>query len=177
MSEFTNPAYGVRATSEAYVKALLALLADRDPIDVLRDTPVTLRRRIENLSPEELQRPERPGKWSAAEVVQHLADSDLVWAYRLRMVLAQERPELSGYDQDRWARRFRYGDRPVTQAIDQFVFLRTMNLGLIEDLQPDDLVRVAVHRERGEESVALMLRLYAGHDLVHLNQLDRILAG
>jgi hypothetical protein len=108
------------------------------------------------------------------QVVQHLADSDLVWGYRVRLVLAQDRPPLTGYDQDLWSERLHYDKLPIDEALDRFAVLRRSNLRLLANAKPDDLQRVGVHAERGEESVSLMVRLYAGHDLLHLRQLARI---
>jgi hypothetical protein len=108
------------------------------------------------------------------QVMQHLADSELVWGYRLRLVLSQDRPELKGYDQDLWADRLRYHEADAARAVDEFGMLRRANLRLLQSASAADFKRVGVHAERGEESVAHMVRLYAGHDLLHLNQLDRI---
>jgi hypothetical protein len=90
------------------------------------------------------------------------------------MVLAQDRPTLTGYDQDRWADRLRYDQAPVETALEDFRVLRRSNLYLIAGAPPVDLARIGVHAERGEESVAHMIRLYAGHDLLHLAQLARM---
>ena len=108
------------------------------------------------------------------EVIQHLADSDLVWAYRLRMVLAHEEPELGGYNQDLWANRLGYADVSVADAIEQLTVLRSANLRLLRTVPPAALLRAGIHLERGRETLDHMLRLYAGHDLVHVRQLERI---
>ncbi len=107
-------------------------------------------------------------------MVQRLADSELVWGYRLRMVLAHDRPQLIGYDQDCWAERLQYDWADATQAMRDFAVLRTGNLRLLKGVSPADLNRVGVHAERGEESLGHMVRLYAGHDLLHLRQIERI---
>jgi uncharacterized damage-inducible protein DinB len=176
MSVFTNPASSSAEQAAAYIAAVLDLLGDRDPMDVLERTPAALARAIGGLSAAQLREPEAPGRWSHTHVLRHLADSELVWGYRLRMVLAQDRPRLTGYNQDLWAERLRYEDDDVRQAIDDFAALRRANLRLLERLSPADLERVGVHAERGEESVEHMMRLYAGHDLLHLRQLERIRA-
>jgi hypothetical protein len=119
-------------------------------------------------------RPESPGKWSIRDVIAHLADSELVGSFRLRMILAQERPPLAGYDQDLWADRLRYREVVLRDALDQFLTLRRSNLRLWRNLTTADLARVGVHGERGEESLERLRKLYAAHDLLHLNQLDRI---
>jgi uncharacterized damage-inducible protein DinB len=174
MSVFSNPASSAPEAAQQYVAAVLNLLADRDPMAVLAETASSLRRTLTGLSPDAVRRPEAPGKWSIGEVLAHLADSELVWGYRLRMVLAQERPALAGYDQDLWAERFRYRESDPAEAIERFAVLRRANLRLLERASAADLQRVAVHAERGEESVAHMVRLYAGHDVLHLSQIERI---
>jgi hypothetical protein len=174
MSVFTNPAGGAIEHARAYVAAILDLLGDQDPLTVLRATPAALDK-VVSLTPRDvLARPEAPGKWSMTQVLAHLADSDLVWGWRLRLVLAQDRPPLTGYDQDAWAARLGYAESDPRDSVAMFSILRKSNLRLIGRANPDDMQRVGVHVERGEESLAHHLKLYAGHDILHLNQLERI---
>lgn len=175
MSVFTNPASGAAEQARAYVAAILELLGDRDPNDVLRSTVGAIKRIVDGLSLDQLTELEALGKWSMRHVIQHLADSDLVWGFRLRMVLAHDRPTLAGYDQDLWADRLGYTVADPHQALRDFEYLRSLNLRLLSRLSDGDLDRVSVHEERGEESVRHMIRLYAGHDLLHLRQINRIL--
>jgi uncharacterized damage-inducible protein DinB len=174
MSVFTNSASRSIQQAHAYTAAILDLLGTRDPMDVLPRTPGAIRAAIAGVSDAQLSQPESAGKWSLRHVVQHLADSDLVWGYRVRLVLAQERPPLTGYDQDLWSERLHYERAPMDEALEQFAVVRRSNLRLIGDAAPADLERVGVHAERGEESVRHMIRMYAGHDLLHLRQLARI---
>ena len=176
MSIFSNPASSTPTDIAAYVTALLELLGDNDPLVILRQTPVTLLRFLDTVPAHIVPSPEAPGKWSIREVVQHLADSELVGGFRLRMVLAHDRPPLMGYDQDLWASRLHYRDIEVRDAFEQFAALRRANLRIWQHLSHMDLVRVGIHSERGEESLEHMRRLYAGHDLLHLRQLERIRA-
>jgi len=90
------------------------------------------------------------------------------------MVLAHDRPAITGYDQDLWATRLRYEDADPRQAIQDFTVLRQANLRLLARVSDGDLTRVGIHAERGEESVAHLIRLYAGHDILHLQQIARI---
>ena len=174
MSVFTNPASSAGDQAKAYVAAVLGLLGDNDPTDVLRQTPSRLTGLLDEVPTEQLSQPETAGKWSMNEVLQHLADSETVWAYRLRMVLAHDRPRLEGYDQDLWAERLSYRDADPHEAVVRFSVLRGANLRLLERSSEEDLRRVGVHQERGDESLEHLIRLYAGHDLLHLRQLDRI---
>ena len=176
MSQFTNPAASTPAETAAYVQALLKLIGDRDPIEVLRATPLALERFLKDVPADVVTTPEAPGKWSIREVFQHLADSDLVGGFRLRMVLAHDRPGLAGYDQDLWADRLAYTDVDIRDALEQFTVLRRANMRLWERLTEEDLARVGLHAERGEESLEHIRRLYAAHDLLHLKQLERIRA-
>jgi hypothetical protein len=174
MSQFSGTADTAVAGAAAYTAAILGALGTRDPFEVLRTTPAAVRRTVADLPEAIVSTPELPGKWSMREVVQHLADAELVGAFRYRMILAHDRPALQGYDQDRWAERLRYRDCDLAGALAQLEALRAANLRLLERTSPEERRRAGVHAERGEESVEHMTRMYAGHDLVHLRQLARI---
>lgn len=174
MSIFTNPASRSREQAQAYTDAVLQLLGPEEPLEVLRQTTPALEQVLAGLSASQLTQPEAPGKWSMRHVLQHLADSELVWGFRLRMVLAHERPALTGYDQDLWAARLQYDEADATQALSEFAMLRAANLRVLVTTTEQDRQRVGVHVERGEESLDHLIRLYAGHDLLHLRQLARI---
>ncbi len=158
----------------AYVAALFEALGSRDPLTVLADTPGALRRAVAGLTSRQDGTREAPGKWSVRHVLQHLADSELVGAFRFRMVLAHDAPALPGYDQDRWARSLRYEDAELATALADFAALRELNLRLLRSATPADLARVMRHAERGDEPLEKMIRMYAGHDVVHLRQIARI---
>lgn len=160
---------------QAYVNSLLQALGSREPLEVMAETPQALRRAVAGLSREQDGTPEKPGKWSVRQVVQHLADSELVGGFRFRMVLAHGAPELPAYDQDLWADRLRYQESDLATALDEFAMLRNLNLRILRRATPEDLKnRVMRHTERGDEPLGYMLSLYAGHDLVHLAQIRRI---
>jgi DinB family protein len=174
MSIFTNSA--ARSVEEAadYTRAVLGLLGEQDPLEVLRGTPSAVRLLVDDTAPQMIGVPEAEGKWSIRMVAQHLADAELVWGWRLRMIFAQDRPTITGYDQDAWATRLQYSEAVIEHALDDFEHLRGSNLRLIARMPEEDRSRVGVHAERGEESVAHLMRLYAGHDLLHLRQIERI---
>jgi uncharacterized damage-inducible protein DinB len=174
ISIFTNSASRSKEQARAYKTAVLDLLGSGDPMQVLRTTPQRLIEAVAGLTASELSQREAPSKWSMREVVQHLSDAELVSGFRWRMVLAQDRPTLVGYDQDAWADSFDYQKASVVIALEEFRVIRRWNLRLLEGASALDLERVGVHAERGEETLAELMRLSAGHDLLHLAQLGRI---
>jgi uncharacterized damage-inducible protein DinB len=174
MSVFSNTSQDSAEDRAKYAGAVLDLVAGRDPMDVLRRTPETARAATSGLTEAQLRAPESEGKWSIAQVLRHLADSEVVWGWRMRLILAQDRPPITGYDQDLWATRLHYEEADPAESLEAFRILRRDNLALLERATPDDLKRVGVHSERGEESIGYLRGLYAGHDLLHLNQIERI---
>ena len=173
---FSNPAGNAAAAASSYVRALLDVLGTRDPLVVMGELLPWLEQRIQGIDEPALRRPEAPGKWSVIDVIQHLADSDLVAAYRIKMILSEDKPPLQGYDQDRWASEFRYAQIPLALVLDQLRALRAANLHLWSRLTSQQLERVGLHAERGPESAGHLLRLMGAHDLVHRRQVDRILS-
>jgi uncharacterized damage-inducible protein DinB len=176
MAILSNRYQAAREEASEYIRSILDMLGERDPLAVLAETPDDVESIVRDLSDAQLRQPEAPGKWSLVEVVQHLADSELVWGWRLRMTLAHDRPAITGYDQDAWASRLRYAATPLADALDQLRVLRRIHLRIVGSLSDAERARVGVHSERGDESVAKMMRLYAGHDLVHRRQMRRIRA-
>ena len=177
MSIFTNNKSSAKEEAAQYTGALLGLVGEQDPMNVLRTSPDVAAEMIRGVDSTRLSKPEAPGKWSVRTVLAHLADSDVVWAWRLRMIIAEDTPEITGYDQDRWADNLHYADVDPEMAITTYRTLRRWNLRLLENASPEVLKRYGVHSERGHESVEHLIRMYAGHDLLHLRQIERILGG
>jgi hypothetical protein len=159
-----------------YAQGLLDRLDGRDPLSVMESSLTDLGAIFAGVDDATIRKPEKPGKWSMIEVVHHLADSDMVSGVRIRMIVAQERPPIVAYDQELWVEKLRYRDAALTDVLTQFAVLRNANLRLARQLTPADLARFGIHSERGAESAGYLLRLMAGHDIVHLAQLARIRA-
>ena len=153
MSELSNLASSTAEEVSAYVAAILGALGSRDPFEVLRTTPAALRTAAGGLFPRQLSTPEAAGKWSVREVVQHLADTEIVYGYRVRMSLATPGVPIQAYDQDIWARELRYRDASFDEAMEQMRVLRRINLRLLKSLDDEALDRYGMHAERGRESV------------------------
>ncbi len=171
---FTNPASSASETGAAYTKALLELLGDRDAFEVQAHLLPALRAHVADLTPSDLRRPEAPSKWSVLDVICHLADSELIYGYRLRLLVAEDEPVMVGYDQDRWAQRLHHDAADVNRELERLEQLRGFNLRFLQLLDDAEWERVGRHSERGVESVRRLFQMLAAHDLVHLRQIERI---
>ncbi len=160
---------------EAYRQELLDLLGDEDPLDVLARTPRRIEERLRGLGEDRLALSPEEGVWSVKEVVGHLTDTEWVYGYRLRLMISHDRPRMPGYDQDVMVAGLRHNERPLSMLTEELRRLRGLNLDFYRRTRGPEWDRVGLHAERGEESVELTVRLLAGHDLRHLDQLERIL--
>jgi hypothetical protein len=157
---------------ERYVQAL----GDRDALNAMRKAPRRLKKLLKGLSKKEVLWRPAPGQWSIHEVVAHLADGEVILGARLRFVAAMDVPPLPGYDQDLFVARLGIDKVDLRELFDAFESMRALNVGLIERLPKDALQRTGMHAERGPESIQTMLSMYAGHDRIHEQQIERILA-
>jgi hypothetical protein len=146
---------------------------DGRPIDsILASTADAIADSFKAIGPNRLSLPPAPGKWSAAEIVCHLADCEIVFAFRLSQTLAEDGPTIQPFDQDKWAAR--YSGVTAAEALAAFCALRNWNLRLIRDALPGAANRTMTHPERGTMTFQAVIETMAGHDLNHLGQLRRI---
>jgi hypothetical protein len=131
-------------------------------------------RSLEGFSEESLRAHPLPGKWSACEIVQHLADSEMNSAIRLRKLLAEERAEIQGYDQDVFAARLRYNERDIAPALEAFRGARATSAQLLEVMTEEDWSREGIHSESGRYGAEDWLKIYAAHAHNHAAQIRRL---
>ncbi len=117
-----------------------------------------------------------PGKWSAREIVHHLADSESFSAQRLRKLLTEEHPVIQGYDQDAWAILLRYNLRDHAPALDLFRAVRATTAQLLPEISDDDWQRAGWHSESGLYTATTWLQIYAVHAHDHAAQIARLKA-
>jgi DinB family protein len=114
------------------------------------------------------------GKWSACEIAHHLADSETTSALRLRLLLAEDRPVIQGYDQDQYAIRLRYNERDIAPALEAFRTARAITAQLLDLMSEEDWNREGVHTESGRYTAEDWLRIYAAHAHNHADQIRRL---
>lgn len=163
-----------KSGADEYVKAMIGMVGDRNPIAMLGGAVARLREEIARIPQGKLTLPEAEGKWSITEVVRHLAETEMVYGYRIRMVLSHDTPEIQGFDQDKWASLVSYDGATIDDYLSMLEILREMNLKVYRCLREEQLHRFGVHSERGPESVGRQIKLCAAHDEVHLKQILRI---
>jgi hypothetical protein len=115
-----------------------------------------------------------PGKWSAAEIVHHLADSESTSALRLRRLLAEDNPVIQGYDQDQYAVRLKYNEREMAPALEAFRAARATTAQLLNLMSEDDWTRAGTHTESGRYPIETWLEIYAAHAHNHAAQIRRL---
>jgi hypothetical protein len=119
---------------------------------------------------EELDARPGVGKWTAREIVHHLADSEMTSGIRLRLLLAADRPAIQGYDQDEFARRLHY-DRPIDASLEALRAARRTTAELLDRMTEDDWRREGTHSEVGRYTAERWLEIYAVHAHDHANQI------
>ena len=117
-----------------------------------------------------------PGKWTAAEIVHHLADSEMTSAVRLRKLLAEAHPVIQAYDQDRYAEVLHYQERPIQPSLEAFRYARESTAQLFEHMTGDDWRKLGWHSEAGSYHTERWLEIYAAHAHGHAEQIVRLKA-
>ena len=116
-----------------------------------------------------------PDKWCILEILGHLTDIEIVYAYRLRQMLADSKPVIAAMDQDQWARNLGYMDVPAPELIALYGLNRHHNLRLLRRLKPEDLAKSAYHPElKRDVTAAEMVEQMAAHGANHLEQIERL---
>jgi hypothetical protein len=115
-----------------------------------------------------------PGKWSAAEIVQHLADSEMTSAIRIRRLLVEDNPVITGYDEALFAAKLQYNERDIAPALDAFRAARATTGQLLERMSEEEWSREGTHSESGRYTAEDWLRIYAAHAHGHADQIRRL---
>jgi len=147
-------------------------LGDREPLDALADSAGRIRRLVESWGADAFEKSYAPGKWSARQILVHLAQTELALGARARFALTQPGYTAQPFSQDDWM--------PVDAATDArtalgaYTSMRELNLGMWRRLTPEQLDRAFSHPEYGELTVGWIMAQIAGHDIHHLKQLEAI---
>lgn len=160
---------------EDYKTRILSYVGNQDPLLLQQQMEGKIDHLIRGVAPEKLLQRPLPDKWSVTEIIAHLADDELVGAYRIRLILSSPGTTIQSFDQDRWALQGKYNDIAITTSLALFNELRKANLFLFSTLTPEQWKMYGVHAERGKETIRDIATYYAGHDINHLKQIEAII--
>jgi DinB superfamily len=160
-------------------------LGDREPIGAIRDSAGRYQRLLSGWTPAQFERTYAPGKWTARQILIHLAQSELALGTRARMALSTPNYEAQAFNQDRWMEiesggsgrsSGSGGSRGLSggEARDVLLALITMNQTFFAGLSPAELATTLSHPEYGTLTVDWILNQLAGHQIHHLAQLEQI---
>jgi len=166
----------MKETPQQYTQRILSYIEGKEPLAVQTVTAERLAQLIEGVSTSELRRRSAPDKWSVSEIIAHLADGEIVGGFRVRFILGSPGSPVVAYDQDKWVTSGHYDKRDPQKSVELFRVLREANLALLESLQPEPWKQYGMHSERGKESIEHIVRMFAGHDVNHLQQIEKIRA-
>jgi hypothetical protein len=165
----------MQETVQEYTQRLLSYADGKNPLRLQQAAPGKVAALLKGKTGQQLMRRLAPDKWSVAEILAHLADAELAISWRLRQILATNAIPIQAYDQDLWAKTFNYSRRDPRQSLASFRAFREANLALLKSVPRKLWENYGVHAERGNESVNHVVRMVAGHDLNHLQQIQKIL--
>ena len=145
-------------------------------LDRLRRTSADLVSLTGGAGDDQLRRRPDAREWSAFEVLAHLADAELVYATRLRLIVTQERPPLVSYDEQGWVQRFAALEEDPRTTVGRWRSLREANVALLRSLSDEEWARAGVHEDDGDLTVEAIVGRMVRHDADHLAQIRRALS-
>lgn len=163
-------------TADQYIARMLGHVEGEDGLAVLAATAGRLKALLESTPRAAWTLPPQPGRWSAAAVLAHLADAEIVAGWRVRSILASDGTPLQPFDQDAWADAFKYEEVDPAESLATFSAARASLLSLLARVAPSRHGHHGVHAERGRETIGHLIRLYAGHDLNHVKQIEALVS-
>jgi uncharacterized damage-inducible protein DinB len=164
----------MQESPQQYTQRILSYTDGKEPLRVQQATAKKLAALTKGLTKKQFTQKPEQGKWSIAEILAHLADAEVVASWRLRLILGQNGAPVKAYDQDAWAQTFNYAGRDPKTSLAVFCTLRESNLALLKSVPKALWENYGMHEERGKETIAHIVRMFAGHDLNHLGQVERI---
>jgi len=166
----------MKETIQQYMQRISGYTEGKQPLAVQASTAKKLERLIKGKSTAKLRKRPALDKWSVSEILAHLADAETVGSFRMRLVLGAPGTPIVAFDQDAWVISGHYEKRDPRKSLELFRALREANLALLKSLTPEQWKHYGMHSERGQESIERIVQMFAGHDINHLLQIERILA-
>jgi hypothetical protein len=165
----------VNETAQQYIQRICGYVEGKQPLTVQAATAKKLERLIKGVPAGKLRKRPVPDKWSVGEILAHLGETEIVGGFRMRLILGAPGTPIVPFDQDAWVKSGHYEKRDPRKSLELFRAVREANLALLKSLTPEQWKHHGMHAERGQETIAHIVRMFAGHDLNHLQQIEAIL--
>ncbi|MGH7622685.1 MAG: DinB family protein [Gemmatimonadaceae bacterium] len=156
----------------AQLNPYATFLGTLDPIQVIESTPATLARLIHGADEARLTRAPAVGKWSVRDIISHLADAEIPFAFRLRQTVAEAHHVMQPWDQELWARH--YGTLSTQDALAMFTSLRIWDAQFVRAVGESAMDKVVTHPERGQMTFRTIVETMGGHDINHIRQIEKL---
>jgi hypothetical protein len=166
----------MKETPQEYIKRISHHVEGKQPLQVQAATAKKIDRLIKGVPTSKLRKRPAPDKWSVNDILAHLAETEIVGSFRVRMILGSPGTPIAAFDQDAWVISGHYEKRDPRKSLEQFRVVREANLALLKSLKPEQWKHYGIHSERGQETIAQIAKMFAGHDLNHIAQIEKILA-
>jgi hypothetical protein len=164
-------------TPQQYIQRMTANVEGKQPLAIQAATPKRIERLIKGVPASTLRKRPAADTWSVSEILAHLGDAEIVIGFRMRLILGAPGTPMAAYDQNSWVTSGHYDQRDPRKSLEQFRAVREANLALLKSLTPEQWKHFGIHSERGRETIEHVVRMTAGHDINHLQQIERILPG
>jgi hypothetical protein len=176
VDKISSGAKTMKETVQQYMQRINGYMEGKQPLAVQAATAKKLERLIKGVPAGKLRKRPAPDKWSVSEILAHLADAEIVGGFRMRLILGAPGTPVAAFDQDSWVTSGHYEKRDPRKSLALFRTIREANLALLKSLKPEQWKHYGMHAERGQETMEHIVRMFAGHDINHLQQVERIVA-
>jgi hypothetical protein len=166
----------MKETVQQYMQRITGYTEGKQPLAVQTATAKRLERLMKGVPTSKLRKRLAADQWSVSEILAHLADAEIVGGFRMRLILGAPGTPIAAFDQDSWVTSGHYEKRDPRKSLEQFRVVREANLALLRSLTPEQWKHYGMHSERGQETIEQIVRMFAGHDINHLQQIERILS-
>jgi hypothetical protein len=167
----------MKETPQQYTERMLSYVQGKGTLKVLASTPTQLSSLLKGVPKTKLIKRYAKDKWSIAEILGHIADTEIVCSFRIRLILGSNGTPIQGFDQDVWAQYSNYPKQDPFVSLDAYRINRKRNIQLLKSLPREMWDNYGVHSERGRETVTRVVEMLAGHDINHLNQIRQMRKG
>ena len=167
----------MQETPQQYTERILSYQRGKDPLKVIATTPKQLTGLLKGLQKKKLAKRPAPEKWSVTEILAHISDTEMVFSFRIRLILGSNGTPIQAFDQDTWAEYSKYANHDPKLSLEAYRINRERNLRLLKTIPREMWEYYGMHSARGKETITRVTGMMAGHDINHLNQIRQIIRG